>query len=157
MDMPLDRRHERKSDVKIFQGFHPLRDVVETGGMEIDLEVKLEKTVETHDWHLLFALYDVPLDSSLSTWVEKCRNHPDVTLLDRVFPFLAERQFSASCRVTVHIPAGERLKLRLGARVLRLQLGDERKDATLFNAANIVAYTADGTQYHEITARCSER
>ncbi|XVQ07151.1 hypothetical protein ACQP1W_31560 [Spirillospora sp. CA-255316] len=154
-EMPPGRKLQQQPVVKILQGFQPLHDVVETGGMDLELEVQLKKTVQSYDWKMIFALYDVPFEASLVDWVKAYKENSDRCLLDRMFSFLVERQISASCRVTISIQSGDRLKLRLGARVLRMQLNGEHKDATLLNAANIVALTADGTPYNQISVHCS--
>ncbi|MDQ1051533.1 hypothetical protein [Streptomyces sp. V4I2] len=148
---------EHRSAIKPMQGFLPLHNVVETSGMDVDMDVHLEKTVESYDWHFIFALYDAPLDTSLAEWVDIYRRHSDPILLDRMFPFLEKQPFRISCRVTVQISSGDHVNLRLGVRMLRLERGEEQKDVALLNAANIVALTPDGAQYHRIVAHWSER
>ncbi|GHG89065.1 hypothetical protein [Streptomyces lanatus] len=142
--------------VRLMQGFLPLREVVDTGGMDIDLDVDLEKTIDSHDWRMIFALFDAPSDASLEEFVEIYRSNPDKTLLDRMFPFLGKRRSTISCRVTVHISGGENLTLRLGVRVLRLQQRGQTKDVALLNTANFVALTPDGSPYDGMVAHCSE-
>jgi len=151
--LPVDANG--RSSVEVFQGFLPISTVIDTGGMNIDVDVTLEKTFRSYDWEMIYALYGVPLDADLNTWVEAHKAYPDQLLIDRMFPFIAEREFSLSCKVTIHVTSDQRLKLRLGARVIRLQVGDIRKDAPLLNAADIVAVTSGGVPYDQITASCA--
>lgn len=145
------------SVVKVFQGFHPFSNVIETSGMTIDLELDLNKSIVSYDWHMMFALYGVPTNARLDDWIGMHRSYQDKLLIDRMFPFIKEREFAIRCKVIVHASGTEKLKLRVGSRVLRLQMGDVQKDAPILNAANIVAFTSDGTQYDGITVSCSDR
>jgi len=136
--------------VEIFQGFRPISTIIDTGGMNVDLDVTLEKTLLSYDWEMLYALYGVPPDAALDAWVTAHKAYPDQFLIERMFPFIRERSFHISCKVTIHVTGDQRVKLRLGARVIRLQSGGIRKDVPLLNSADIVAVTSDGTPYDRI-------
>lgn len=143
------------SAVKISQGFRPFSNVIDVGGITIDLETTINKSIETYDWSMIFALYGTPTNAHLDDWIVSHKSYQDKKLIDRMFPFIQKRQFTISCKVIIHVSSTKKLKLRLGARVLRLQIAEVQKDAYILNAANIVAYTSDGVQYNEITVSCS--
>lgn len=143
------------SAIEVFQGFYPFGNVIDVGGMTIDLETKINKSIGAYDWHMIFALYGAPTSAHLDDWIVRHHSYQDKTLIDRMFPFIEKRQFTISCNVIVHVSGIEKLKLRLGVRVLRLQMAEMQKDAPILNAANIVAYTSGGVQYDGITVSCS--
>jgi hypothetical protein len=87
-----------------------MSSVIDTSGMDIEVRIELKKSVQCFDWHMMFALYGVPVEAPLADWVTAHQRYADPTLIDRMFPFIRERLFSASCMVTVHASGGERLK-----------------------------------------------
>jgi len=157
MDTVANDAEGSPSAVKTFQGFRPLSNVIETGGMTIDLEIDINATIESHNWHLIFALYGTPTNASLNDWIGMHKSYPDKLLIDRIFPFIEKRQFALACKVIIHISGREKLRLQVGSRVLRLQMKDIQKDALILNGANIVARTSDGMQYDDITVSCPDQ
>jgi hypothetical protein len=143
------------SAVEVFQGVHFFSNVIDVSGATADVETTIDKKMDAFDWHMIFALYGTPVNARLDDWIERHRHYEDKTLIDRMFPFIGKRQFTLSCKVTIRVSGPERLKLRLGARVLRLRMAEAQKDAPILNAANIVAVTSSGVQYDAITVSCS--
>jgi hypothetical protein len=142
------------SVVKAFQGFHPISNVIETGGMTIDLKLDLSTRIQTYDWHMMYALYGVPTNAGIDEWIGMHRNYQDKLLIDRMFPFIGKREFAIDCKVQVHVSGTQNIKLRVGSRMLRLEMEGMQKDAPILNAANIVAFTSTGKRYEDITVSC---